>query len=175
MGMLHLLQVRDYWSTGEILATPWFPSIMSRDRFFKILRYLHLVDSAKQKKKGEEGYDILYKVCPLIDYFAAVFPKYYQPSHNISIDEMMIGTRCRISFFQFIPKKPTRFTIKVWVCAEASSGYVLDFQIYTGASDEKTDKRVSLGHKVVMKLMEPLQGKGHSFYRQFLHESFSIA
>lgn len=49
MGMLHLLQVRDYWSTGEILATPWFPSIMSRDRFFKILCYLHLVDSAKQK------------------------------------------------------------------------------------------------------------------------------
>ena len=88
---------------------------------------------------------------------------------------MMIGTRCRISFFQFIPKKPTRFTIKVWVCAEASSGYVLDFQVYTGASDEKMDKRVSLGHKVVMKLMEPLQGKGHSFYRQFLHESFSIA
>ena len=75
MGMLHLPQVRDYWSTGEILATPLFPSIMSRDRFFKILRYLHLVDSAKHKKKGEEGYDILYKVRPLIDHLAAVFPK----------------------------------------------------------------------------------------------------
>ena len=35
------------------------------------------------------------------------------------------------------------------------------FQVYTGASDEKMDKRVSLGHKVIMKLMEPLQGKGH--------------
>ena len=83
--------------------------------FFKILRYLHLVDSAKHKKKGEEGYDILYKVRPLIDHLAAVFPKYYQPSRNISIDEMMISTRCHLSFLQLIPKKLTRFGIKVWV------------------------------------------------------------
>lgn len=34
MGLLHLPQVRDYWSTNEIPATPWFPLIMSRDRFF---------------------------------------------------------------------------------------------------------------------------------------------
>ena len=50
MGLLHLPQVRDYWSTNEIPATPWFPLIMSRDRFFKILRYLHLVDLSKQVK-----------------------------------------------------------------------------------------------------------------------------
>ena len=119
MGLLHLPQVRDYWSTNEILATPWFPSIMSRDRFFKILRYLHLVDSSKQKKREEEGYDILYKVRLLIDHLGAVFPKYYQPSRQLSIDEMMIGTRCRVSFLQYIPKKPTRFGIKVWVLARS--------------------------------------------------------
>ena len=33
MGVLRLPQVRDYWSTNEILSTPWFPSVMSRDRF----------------------------------------------------------------------------------------------------------------------------------------------
>ena len=51
MGVLRLPQVRDYWSTNEILATPWFPSVMSRDRFFLILRYLHLVNSTQQKKR----------------------------------------------------------------------------------------------------------------------------
>ena len=34
MGLLRLPQVRDYWATDEILSTPWFPSIMPRDRFF---------------------------------------------------------------------------------------------------------------------------------------------
>ena len=51
MGILRLPQVRDYWTTSEVLSTPWFPTIMSRDRFFTILRFLHLVDSTKQKKR----------------------------------------------------------------------------------------------------------------------------
>lgn len=59
MGLLRLPQVRDHWATDEILSTPWFPSIMPRDRFFDIMRYLHLVDSSLQKKKGEDGYDPL--------------------------------------------------------------------------------------------------------------------
>ena len=33
MGMLHLPQVTEYWSTNVILATPWFPGIMSRNHF----------------------------------------------------------------------------------------------------------------------------------------------
>ena len=52
MGLLKLPQIRDYWSKHEILATPWFPAIMSRDRYFQILQYLHLVDSSQQKKRG---------------------------------------------------------------------------------------------------------------------------
>lgn len=58
--LLHLPQVRDYWSTSEILATPciWFPSVMPQDRFFLILRCLHLVDTTQQKKKGDVVYYI---------------------------------------------------------------------------------------------------------------------
>ena len=73
MGMLRLIRVRDYWSMNNILATSWFPSDMSRDRFLIILRYIHLVDSSKRKKVGEEGYDPLYKLRPLIDHLNAVF------------------------------------------------------------------------------------------------------
>ena len=73
MGMLRLIRVRDYWSMNNILATSWFPSDMSRDRFLIILRYIHLVDSSKRKKVSEEGYDPLYKLRPLIDHLNAVF------------------------------------------------------------------------------------------------------
>ena len=41
MGLLRLPQVRDYWSTSEILSTPWFSTIMSRDRFFAIMKYVY--------------------------------------------------------------------------------------------------------------------------------------
>ena len=112
MGMLRLPQVSDYWSTIEVFQTPWFPIVMPRDRFFFLLRYLHLVDNREQKKKGEQGYDPLYKVRPLIDHLSAVFPIYYQPGRELSVDEMMIGTRCRISFLQYMPRKPAKFGIK---------------------------------------------------------------
>lgn len=162
MGMLRLPQIRDYWATNNILATPWFPSIMSRDRFLSILRFLHLADSTKQKKQGEQGYDPLFKVRPLIDHLSAVFQQYYQPLRQLSIDEMMVGTRCRIAFLQFMPKKPTRFGIKIWVNSEAKTGYVLKFEIYTGAHEGTREK--GLSYRVVMELMEPFQGKGHCLF-----------
>ena len=99
---------------------------------------------------------------PLINHLSAVFSKYYRPSRHVSIDELMIGTRCRVSFWQYIPKKPTPFGIKVWVLSEAKTGYVLHFQVYTSAEDDPMKK--GLGYRVVMELMEQYQGKGHCVF-----------
>ena len=162
MGLLRLPQIRDYWSKSKILSTPFFSSVMSRDRFQTILRYLHLNDSSLQKKAGEEGYDRLYKIRPLLDHLVAVYPLYYQAAQHVSIDEMMIGTRCKVSFLQYMPKKPTKFGIKVWVLAEAKTGYVLSLQVYTGA--ETGSEKGGLGKRVVMDLMHPYQGKNHLLY-----------
>ena len=126
------------------------------------MRYLHLVDSSQQKKKGEEGYNPIFKVRPLVDHLNVVFSEYYKPSRYLSIDEMMIGTRCRVSFLQYIPKKPTRFGIKVWVNSEAKTGYVLCFQVYTGATGN--GKSAGLGYRVVMDLMESYRMKGHCLF-----------
>ena len=79
-----------------------------------------------------------------------MFPQYYYPSCYLSIDEMMVNTRCCISFFAISTQEANKFGIRVWVNAEAN---VLNFQIYTGA-DIKT-KEKGLGHHVVMELMQP--------------------
>ena len=79
---------------------------MPRDRFLAILQFLHLEDNREQKKKGEDGYDPLFKVHSVVDHLSAVFPRYYQPAQQLSVDEMMIGTRCRVSFLQYLPKNP---------------------------------------------------------------------
>ena len=99
---------------------------------------------------------------PLLDHLAAIFPIYYQPAQQISIDEMMIGTRCKVSFLQYLPKKPTRFGIKVWVNSEAKSGYVLSLQIYSGAADNREKK--GLANRVVMDLVQMYEGKNHFLY-----------
>ncbi len=107
----------------------WFSTVMTPSKYFKISKYLHMVDLTKQKKRGEDGYDPMYKVRPMIIKLSETFEKYYRPRRELAIDEMMIGTRCRIHFLQYIPKKPTKWGIKASVNAESSSGYVLKFEI----------------------------------------------
>jgi len=124
------------------------------------LRFLHLVDNSLQHKKGEEGFDPLFKVRPIVDCLLAIFPYYYQPGYHLSVDEMMIAIRCHVSFLQYLPKKPTKFGIKVFVSSEAKTGYVLSFDIYTGKSATR-DKSKSVCHSIVMELLEPYFGKGH--------------
>ena len=46
---------------------PTSSSILKRDRFSLILRFLHLNDSTKYIPKGQPGHDPLYKLRPFMD------------------------------------------------------------------------------------------------------------
>ena len=54
----------------------------------------------------------------------------------------MIGTKCRLSFIQYLPAKPTKWGIKVWVCADADG----------------------LAYDVVMRLLQTKFNKGYSVF-----------
>ena len=70
----------------------------------------------------------------LADVLATRFLELYNPHPQISVDESMIGTKCRLSFIQYLPKKPVKWGIKVWVCADAVNGYIYTFDVYCGAN-----------------------------------------
>lgn len=70
---------------------------------------------------------------------------------NVSVDEQMIGTNARLSFIQYLPKKPKKWGVKVWVLADSANGYVPAFEIYTCAADGVEH---GLAYVVVMHLME---------------------
>ena len=50
------------------------------------------------------------------------------PESDLTVDEAMVKHNGRLSMKQFMPMKPVKRGIKVWECAEASSGFVCDFQ-----------------------------------------------
>ena len=113
MGIVNLPNIRDFWSMEPIIQHRWFGSIMCHDRFKQILRYFHCADQSGYIPRGEEGYDPLYKVRPIIDILSERFESLYKPNGELSIDESMIGTKCRVPFLQYMPKKPTKWGIKV--------------------------------------------------------------
>ena len=119
-----------------------------------------------------QGYDLLYKVRPIADHLPAVLSKHYHPSRHLSVDEMMIGTWCRLSFLQYMPKKPMHFGIKVWVIAEANTGIFQFTQVLLMIRNDT--KTTDLGHKVVLKLMEQYKGKGHCLFIDNFYTSPSL-
>ena len=54
----------------------------------------------------------------------------YAPHKEIAVDEAMIKFQGRSSLKQYLPKKPTKRGIKVWVLADSKNGYFSNFQVY---------------------------------------------
>ena len=96
------------------------------------MQFLHLNDSEMQPARGAPNYDRLYKIRPFIDHIIANFKKVYIPSQNVSVDESIIGFKGRLSWIQYLPKKPTKWGMKAWVLADSSNGYTWNWMLYTG-------------------------------------------
>ncbi|CAG5035758.1 unnamed protein product [Parnassius apollo] len=72
-----------------------------------------------------------------------------------SIDEAMIRFKGVSSLKQYMPAKPIEREFKVWVHADSSTGYVYEFQIYTGKNKNNTPE-LGLGDNVVKSLTKTL-------------------
>lgn len=45
----------------------------------------------------------------------------------------MIAFKGRLSFRQYMPAKPTKYGIKVWMATDSDNGYVANFSVYLGS------------------------------------------
>ena len=77
---------------------------------------------------------------------------------EISVDESMISYKGRLSFLQYMPKKPHKWGIKAWVLSEAKSGYTWNFQLHTGKDDTRKDD-TPLSTHMITELTHELEGK----------------
>ena len=88
---------------------------------------LHVADPA-----AENPDDKLRKVESFIDYFKSRCLALYQPRQQLAIDERMVKSIHRSGIRQYIKDKPTKWGIKLWVLADSSNGYTIDFNVYIG-------------------------------------------
>ena len=163
MGLCVLPRLHDYWQEG-MFSIPWLKLVMSRNRFYEILRYFHVNDNSKRPNRGQPGYK-LFHVAPMVEVVKNTFTKYHTPERSLSVNEQMLGTKWQISFLQYMLKKPKKIGIKIWVLAKAVTGFCLNFSIYTGAEQDNTWKRAWFVLQVcTLSLMENFLHKGHVVY-----------
>ena len=162
MGLNQLPHIYYYWSSDSVFHNFFISSRISRSRFLDIKRYLHFVDNTTLVPRGETGYDKLGKIRHLLNLIRKQTLTNYSPHRENSIDEAMIRYKGRSSLKQYLPKKPIKRGIKVWVRADSHNGYICDYQVYTGKDGDTATS--DLGGAVVRKLSQEISHKNHHLY-----------
>ncbi|XP_036323860.1 piggyBac transposable element-derived protein 2-like [Rhagoletis pomonella] len=171
MGVKKSPSYRDYWSSSPDLRDEYISHFMSLSRFSWILGNLHLNDNNLLPSRNNPDYDKLYKIRPFTEMLRESYKKNYNHTEKIAIDESMIKFKGRSCLKQYMPKKPIKRGYKVWAKC-ASSGYCLDFDIYSGKVGNKVE--TNLGGNVVRKFCEGLEDKNHKVYFDNYFNSYEL-
>ena len=102
------------------------------------------------------------------------FDKQYNPSQNASIDEGMIKYKGRLGFKQYMPMKPIKREIKVWVQSDSKNGFISQLQVYTERQDGGVTEQ-GLGYRVVYDLTRKLAGKNYHIFCDNFFTPLSLA
>ena len=93
---------------------------MSRSRFEKISQYFHIANRTGYNH-DDPNWDELHLVREILDCVNGKLLGNYTPHKESSIDEAMIAFSGTLAFRQYMPTKPTKYGIKVWMRADSLS------------------------------------------------------
>lgn len=178
MGLTKKNVLRSYWSTNPIHHMPLYSSVMSRTRYTMIMRFLSFTESSMCLPRNDPGYDKLYKIRPLINFFSKKFSQIYTPDKHISIDESLIHFTGRLGIKQYIPNKRSRYGVKLYKLCERATGYTYDFRVYEG-KDKKLEPPgcptyMGSSGKIVWDLVSPLFHQGYHLYVDNFYTSLPL-
>ena len=148
-----------YWSTKSIYHGLWARKILSRDRYQALSAFLHVADPTSETP-GQK----LRKVEEFLASFKERCKVLYQPEQKLAIDERMVKSKARSGIRQYMKDKPTKWGLKLWVLADSTNGYTVDFNVYIGKDASKDTSEHGLGYDVVMELMKPYLKQGYHLY-----------
>jgi hypothetical protein len=123
---------------------------------------LHFADNSRRPDPGKE-YDRLWKIRTVFDTLNQAYPKFYNPSEHLAVDEVVVKFQGRVIFRQYIPKKRNHFGIKIYkLCDE--SGYTYNMKKYLGRDSRSATDDMTATHATVRHLTYRVEGLGHKLF-----------
>ena len=156
MVIHRLPSFKHYFSTDPFFRVQHVSDVRLRRRFFQLLGNLHVNDNTKAVPRGDPRYDKLHKIRSILTDLNKQYMSQAVSSSSQSIDEAMIIFKGRSCFKQYMPMKPVKRGYKVWIRADARTGYVYELEMYTGKYND-SNNGYSLGTRVVNNLTETLK------------------
>ena len=89
------------------------------------------------------------------------------PSKNLSLDEGMVPYKGRLGIKVYNPKKPKKYGVKFFFVMESSTGYVIDFSVYSGV--------FSMLRDTVLGLVDRFRNQGYHLFMENYYNSVSLA
>ena len=166
--------IADYWSSDIFIGNDGIKQTMIKNTFEEISQFFHLNNSSEEPARGKENFDRLYRCRPALTSMLRNAQHCYSPKKNISIDEGMIAFKGRLSFRQYLPAKPTKYGIKVWMPANASNGYVKNLCLPRKRRAKQANSRPRIGYDAVMNMARAFLNRNHHVFFDNFFQSHSF-
>jgi hypothetical protein len=101
MSVKKLPSYRNYWSSSPDLHDSHISDLMTVKRFSFLLSHIHANDNSLMPKRGEDNFDKLYKIKPLVEMLNKKFAECYSPHQKVAVDESMVKFKGRSSMKQY--------------------------------------------------------------------------
>ena len=149
MGIHMLPELQHKWSSVNLFGVPAVANLISKTRFQQLIENIHCNDSTKAVPRDEAGYDPLHKLRPVIDALNSRLKELYVALSVMAVDENMVPFRGHLS----MPMKPVKHGYKVWCLADSRTGFISQFDIYSGRKDTQCSSS-SFAESVVLSLCD---------------------
>lgn len=161
--------VHELWTDSKYIPSI-FSTVMSRDRFLDIMKHLRFDDKELRQAKMET--DRIAAVREMYEIVVEKFKSSYKPSGCLTVDERISAFKGRVGFKIYMPNKPKKYGMKLWMLCDTENYYVSNFKIYAGKEGGK--RKVDQGKNVVLELTRHLDS-GHNVTTDNFFTSPSLA
>lgn len=150
-----------------------FRACMSYNRFPFLLSVIRFDDKTTRPERKQT--DKLAAIRWILDEFTKNCKNNYSVGEFMTIDEMLIAFRGRCSFVQYIPNKPAKYGLKVFVMCDAKTFYVSNLEVYCGKQPDGPYSKPNTPTAIVHRLLEEVKGSNRNLTCDNWYSSYPLA
>jgi len=144
---------------------------MSQKGLLFLVYCLRFDDSTTRAQRRAD--EKLVPIRNIYDKFVVACEANYTPETGCTIDESLNGFRGMCTFKQYIPNKPSKYGIKVYVMADSKTFYLVSSKIYTGAGTHAPGLPVP--NQAVLDLVPSVSGTSRNITTDNFYTSVPLA
>ena len=164
-GICKYSEITQYWARSPMESGVHFytASIMSRDRYLSIMKFLRFSKVTEVKRNDSSS-----RLSTFCDMVNEISMRSVDPGADIAIDEALILFKGRLHFRRFIRAKRSRFGMRLFVMCRSDKnwcGYNSQLSIYNGKNkftfpQDMDVAKLSVSEQVVVYLAKDVLGQG---------------